>query len=101
MLGMTYCKEEGMSLSLSYWTTNRSFLNIFNCTIIRLSLPFQFNHWLVETSRLTPPFLIISLPHTEAFFLLYVFFFFLGGSGVGAMYELKPKKNRVGDVGPD
>ena len=27
VLGMTYCKEEGMSLFLSHWTTNRNFLN--------------------------------------------------------------------------
>lgn len=78
---------------LSAYLTGRR-MEGFSISIIALSLPVQFNHWFTKTARLTPPFPIISLLHTKALIFFSVFFSF-AGRGVGAICELKPKKNRV------
>ena len=77
---------------LSAYLTGRR-MEGFSKSIIALSLPVQFNHWFAKTARLTPPFPIISLLHTKA--LIFFCFFSFAGRGVGAICELKPKKNRV------
>ena len=77
---------------LSAYLTGRR-MEGFSISIIALSLPVQFNHWFAKTARLTPPFPIISLLHTKA--LISFCFFSFAGRGVGAICELKPKKNRV------
>ena len=67
----------------------------FSISIIALSLPVQFNNWFTKTTRLTPPFPFISLLHTKALMFFFSVFFSFAGRGVGAICELKPKKNRV------
>ena len=82
VLGMTYWKEEGMSLFLSYWTTNRNFLNICNRTIGAFSIQLlackncpsvpSLSHYLFSPYR-----------GFFTFSIFFLFFSFLGAGGGG------------------
>ena len=89
MLGMTYFEEERMSLCLSYWTTNGKFLNIYNRTIATCSI----QSLVCKNSPSDPSLSNYLLAPYQGFF--FFCFFSFAGRGVGAICELKPKKNRV------
>ena len=91
MLGMTYFEEERMSLCLSYWTTNERFLNIYNRTIATCSIQ-SLGYKNCSSDPSLSNYLLAPYQGSNFFFL---FFFSFAGRGVGAICELKPKKNRV------